>query len=91
MTKKKSTRTAAAEQARRNAWAAGADAFAVDIDAPGSAAQPQQLPTKAQPLRICNASMPRDDDYRTGYGEVHQPVRAGAMAAYGVKSAGLAT
>jgi len=88
-TKKKSTRPKAAEDARRNAWAAGADAFAADTDAPDSL--PQQLPTKAQPLRICNASMPRDDRYYTGYGEVHQPLRAGAGQALLVPSRGYST
>ncbi len=88
MTKKKSTRDKAAEEARRNAWAAGADAFAVDIDAPGSL--PPLMPTKAQPVRICNASM-FAGHYFTGYGEVHQPVRQGAMAAYGLKITGLST
>lgn len=79
-TKKKSTRTAAAEQARRNAWAAGADACAADT--------PPTQPQLAQPMRICNASM-RGGDYRTGYGEVHQPLRAGAMRALQVPSRGI--
>lgn len=82
MTKKKSTRPAAAEEARRNAWAAGADACA-PVDSITTASQ------TAQPVRICNASMPKNDGYYTGYGEVHQPLRAGATQALGVPSRGI--
>ena len=79
-TKKKSTRTKAAEDARRNAWAAGADACA-PVEA---------MPQVAQPMRICNASM-RGVAYFTGYGEVHQPLRAGAGQALLVPSRGYST
>jgi len=83
-TKKKSTRTNAAEEARRNAWAAGADACAPVEGATSATSQ------VAQPVRICNASM-FAGDYRTGYGEVHQPLRAGAMQALQVHSRGIGT
>jgi len=87
MTKPKNTRTAAQEEARRNAWAAGADAFAVDTDAPDTQPSPPPL-MKAQPMRICNASM-FEGDYFTGYGEVPQPLRAGATQAMRLPSRGI--
>lgn len=45
----------------------------------------------AQPIRICNASVPRGHYYKTGDGEVAQPVRPGSMVAHGLKSAGFPT
>lgn len=86
MTKKKSTRTKAAEDARRNAWAAGADACA-PVETTNSITTTPQV---AQPVRICNASM-FAGNYFTGYGEVHQPLRAGAGQALLVPSRGYST
>lgn len=82
MTKPKTTRTAAQEEARRNAWAAGA---------PTSAAPDETTPTLAQPVRICNASVRDLEHYFTGYGEVHQPLRAGATQAMQLPSRGFST
>lgn len=85
MTKKKSTRPAAAEEARRNAWAAGAEACAPLPAAASNLTTPQT----AEPVRICNASMRGLDHYYTGYGEVHQPLRAGASQAMQLPSRGI--
>lgn len=50
-----------------------------------------RAPGEATPIVICNSTMPKHDHYRTGDGESRQHVRAGAMRALEIASAGFPT